>query len=108
MRTLEPEAINKGRKKPGVIGHAKRIGWVRRAAAARRIPRDHVEFVGEILELTAPNAAIAEETVKENQGWSLAGPLIGDAKPLDLGLAHVVQRWRLRTTTGIRRSVRVW
>src|SRR2546428_7567789 len=99
MRMLEPEAINKGRKKPGIIGHAKRIGWVRRAATARRIPRDHVEFVGEIPELPAPNPAIGEETVKKNQGWPLAGPLIGDAKPVDLR-PRLGQRWRLRTTTG--------
>ena len=84
MRALELEGLNECRKTPGIVRHSKRVGWVRRSAAARRVPGDHVELGREILELSAPNPAVAEEAVKKNQRRPFADALICDAKLADL------------------------
>jgi hypothetical protein len=93
MRALELEGLNECRKTPGIVRHSKRVGWVRRSAAARRVPGHHVELGREIFELSAPNPAVAEEAVKKNQRRPFADAFICDAKLANLKCVPCTPSW---------------
>ena len=54
------------------------IGRIRRCTGTWRIPADHHELVGQILELTSPDPGIQRETVEENERRSLTGAPVRD------------------------------
>src|SRR5947199_1162317 len=90
MRPFQAESVNEASKPPGVVGHTERLRRIRRLAASRGIPGDHLEFVRETLELWAPHPRVAKESMQENKRLTLAAALIRDPEPLDLDMLHAL------------------
>jgi hypothetical protein len=59
MWPVQPERSDEGGHGVGVVGKAEGLGWIRRLAVARCVPRDDGELVGKGVELPAPCSAIA-------------------------------------------------
>ena len=72
----------------GVVGHA-HLGWrVVRAAAAGRIPGDHVELIGQPRELRSPLPPVAPRAVQQHERVPAAGAPVGDLSPTDFDQLH--------------------
>src|SRR5436309_5389971 len=96
MRPFQAESVNEASKTPGVVGHTESLRRIRRLAAARGIPGDHLEFVRETLKLWAPHSRVAKESMQENKRLTLAAALICDPEPVDLDMLHALldrNRW---------------
>ena len=64
---------------------------VRRPAAAGRIPGDHRELVGQLVELALPQPAVDVRTVEEYEAGASSGPAEADAQAGhvdDVNLGH--------------------
>ena len=88
MGPPEVERVDQLREAVGVPVQPECLGRIRRLATAGRIPGDDRELVGEVLDLPAPLAAVADTAVQQHERWAFAGPLVCDPKIADLDVLH--------------------
>lgn len=89
VRTSQAERSYESRQAVGVVRHPERRGRILRSTGPRRVPGHDRELIRKGVDLALPRrATVSNETVQENKRWSLACPLVRDAKPPNLNLVH--------------------
>jgi hypothetical protein len=83
----------------GVIGHEKVARRIRGAPAARSVPGDDGELVGEALELPAPLAAVGYPAVQQEERRPLARLLESDAEVAYPNRVHLAQANHMSRTS---------
>jgi hypothetical protein len=84
VRALEAERLDEPGEAVGVAGQAVLLGRVPGVAAPWRVPGDHRELVGELVELGAPVAAVAACAVEQQERRPFAAPLERDRVAFNL------------------------
>jgi len=88
VHVIEVQRVDERRQARAVVGDPELRRRVGGRAAARSVPRDQRLGVGQRIQLSSPEAAIADQAVQQEERRTRAAALEGDAKPCDVDLVH--------------------